>query len=218
MSQDTRVAAGPHRDKLGQWLMLLTLLAVVIVLDQGTKRWAWRHVSSAEINAGGDVLVGRTVGGWYADRVTGALLDLLDFGLLSIAVPILVRRRRPAAVVVSGALMLGGWSSNLLDRLGMHYWTAPGSIRGAVDFIHVGGANYNVADFFVVGATPLFLLAVGYQSWGATNGSATVRAVAPATRNRQRARASMLALAGAGLIAVALGAADYGGVRIAPHV
>ena len=218
MSQDTRVAAGPHRDKLGQWLMLLTLLAVIIVLDQATKRWAWRHVSGAEINTGGDVLVGHTVGGWYADRVTGALLDLLDFGLLSIAVPILVRRRRPAAVVVSGALMLGGWSSNLLDRLGMHYWTAPGSVRGAVDFIHVGGANYNVADFFVVGATPLFLLAVGYLGWGATNGSATVSAVAPATRNRQRARASMLALAGAGLIAVALGAADYGGVRIAPHV
>jgi len=36
---------------------------------------------------------------------------------------------------VPGALVIGGWSSNLLDRLGMHYWTAPGSVRGAVDFI-----------------------------------------------------------------------------------
>jgi hypothetical protein len=37
--------------------------------------------------------------------VTGALLDPLDFGLLSAALFILVRRRRPAAVVVSGALI-----------------------------------------------------------------------------------------------------------------
>jgi lipoprotein signal peptidase len=159
MSQDTRVATGPLPDlysseKIRQRLMVLTLLAAVVVLDQATKWWAWRHVTGAEINSGGDLLVGHTVGGWYKDPVTGALLDLVDFGLLSIAVFILVRRRRPAAVVVSGALMLGGWGSNLLDRLGMHYWTAPGSVRGVVDFIYVGGAHYNVADFFIIGATP----------------------------------------------------------------
>jgi hypothetical protein len=56
--------------------------------------------------------------------------------------------------------MLGGWSSNLLDRLGMHYLTAPGSVRGAVDFLHLGGAYYNLADLFIIAATPLFLLAV----------------------------------------------------------
>jgi lipoprotein signal peptidase len=197
--------------------MVLTLLAAVIVLDQAAKWWAWRHVSGAKINSGGDVLVGRTVGGWYADPVTGALLDLLDFGLLSIAVSILVRRRRPAAVVVPGALMLGGWGSNLIDRLGMHYWTAPGSIRGVVDYIHVGGGSYNVADFFIIGVTPLFLLALGYRGWGALNRPASVRGVAPATRNRPRARASMPALAGVGLIviAVALGATHFGGVSSA---
>jgi lipoprotein signal peptidase len=201
--------------------MVLTLLAAVIVLDQAAKWWAWRHVSGAKINSGGDVLVGRTVGGWYADPVTGALLDLLDFGLLSIAVSILVRRRRPAAVVIPGALMLGGWGSNLLDRLGMHYWTAPGSIRGVVDYIHVGGGSYNVADFFIIGVTPLFLLALGYLGWGTLNRPASVRGVAPATRNRPRARASMPALAGTGLIviAVALGATHFGGVSSAsPHV
>jgi lipoprotein signal peptidase len=160
--------AGPSLDVEGkgrhrQWSMVLALLAGVIVLDQAAKWWAWRHVSGAEINTGGDSLVGRTVGRWYADPVTGALLDLLDFGLLSIAVSVLVRRRRPAAVVVPGALMFGGWGSNLLDRLGMHYWTAPGSVRGAVDFIHIGGHYDNLADFFfIIGATPLFLLGVGY--------------------------------------------------------
>jgi len=149
--------------------------------------------------------------------VTGALLDLVDFGLLSAALFILVRRRRPAAVVVSGALMLGGWGSDLLDRLGMHYWTASGSVRGVVDFIRAGEARYNVADLFIVGATPLFLLAVGFLSWRAADRPDTLRAAAA----RHRPRASMLALAGAGLIgvAVALGAANYGGVRTAPaHV
>jgi hypothetical protein len=169
------------------------------------------------INSGGDVLVGPTIGAWYADPVTGALLDLLDFGLLSVALFILVHRRRRAAVVVFGALMLGGWSSNLLDRLGLHYWTAPGSVRGVVDFIPVGGARYNVADVFIVGATPLFLVAVGFLGRAAAERPATVRAAAA----RHRLRASMLVLAGAGLIvvAVALGAANYGGVRTAPvHV
>ena len=148
--------------------------------------------------------------------MTGALLDLLDFALLSAALFILVRRRRPAVVVVSGALMLGGWGSDLLDRLGMHYWTASGSVRGVVDFIRAGEARYNVADLFIVGATPLFLLAVGFLSWRADRPD-TLRAAAA----RHRPRASMLALAAASLIgvAVALGAANYGGVRTAPaHV
>ena len=215
---------GASRDKLGQRLLVLTVLAAVIVLDQATKWWAWRHVSGAKINAGGDVLVGHMVGEWYDDPVPGALLDLLDFALLSITVSVLVRRRRPAAVVVSAALMVGGWSSNLLDRLGMHYWTAPGSVRGVVDFIDVGGARYNVADFFIIGGTPvvlLVLLAAGYRGWRAKNRRAPARAVAPAAPNRLRARASMPALAGVSLIVVAvtLGAANYGGMRTAPtHV
>ena len=59
--------------------------------------------------------------------------------------------------------MTGGWGSNLLDRLGIHYWTAPNSVCGAVDFIDIGGYYYNVADFFIISCTPLFLLAAGYQ-------------------------------------------------------
>jgi lipoprotein signal peptidase len=205
-----------RRNKPRQWLIVLTVVAAVIVLDQSIKWWAWRHVSGARINSGGDVLVGPTIGAWYANPVTGALLDLLDSGLLGAALFIL-GRRRPAAVLVFGALTLGGWGSNLLDRLGMRYLTAPGSVRGVVDFIHFRGARYNVADLFIVGATPLFLLAVGFLGRGAPQRPATVRAAAA----RHRLRASMLALVGAGLIvvAVALGAAHYGAVRTAPvHV
>ena len=138
-----------------QWLLVLAPLAAVIVVDQAAKWWAWRHVPGAHINPGGDYLTGPTVGRWYAQRVPGALLDLLDVGLVSLAVAILARWRRPAGATVCGSLMLGGWGSNLLDRLGTHYWTAPGSIRGAVDFISVGGHCYNLADFFIPDAIGL---------------------------------------------------------------
>jgi lipoprotein signal peptidase len=198
-------------------VVVLALLAVVVVLDQAAKWWAWRHVSWTKINSGGDILVGRTIGAWYAGPVTGALLDLLDFGLVSIAVYVLVRCRATTAVGVPGALMTGGWGSNLLDRLGVHYWTAPGSVRGAVDFIHIGGNYYNVADFFIIGCTPLFLLAVGYQGVREARRRVAARSVPLPARSRARARMRIPALAGAGLIlVVALGAANYGGVNAAP--
>jgi lipoprotein signal peptidase len=181
------------------------LIAAVVALDQAFKWWAWRYVPWTKINVGGDALVGSKVGGWYAGPVTGALLDLLDFGLLSIAVSVLARRRVPAFVSVPCALMIGGWGSNLLDRLGIHYWTAPGSVRGVVDFMHLGTHYYNVADFFIIGCTPLFLLAV------ARSVPSPVRSWA-----RLRARIRISALAGAGLtLVVALGAANYGGVSAA---
>ena len=82
--------------------MVLAVIATVVVLDQAVKWWAWRHVPWARINSGGDILVGRRIGAWYANPVTGALLDLLDFGLLSIAVSVLMRCRIPAAVSVLG--------------------------------------------------------------------------------------------------------------------
>jgi hypothetical protein len=43
----------------------------------------------------------------------------------------------------------------------MHAVTAPGSVRGAVDFISLGPPYWNVADFVIVAATVLFLVAAG---------------------------------------------------------
>jgi len=125
-----------------------------------------------------------------------------------------VRCRASAAVKAPGALVIGGWGSNLLDRLGMHYLTAPGSVRGAVDFMHIGGHYYNIADFFIIGCTPLFLLAVAYQGMRAVLRPATARSMPPPVRGRLRP--GIPALLGAGLIvAVSLGAANYGGVNAA---
>jgi lipoprotein signal peptidase len=205
-----------RNDKLRRRSIVLALLAAVVILDQATKWWAWRHASDPIINDGGDALVGATIGRWYADPVTGALFDFVDVGLLGIAISVLVRRRRPALVVAAGALMVGGWGSNLLDRLGMHYWTAPGSVRGAVDFIHLGNAYYNIADFFIIGATPLFLLAAGASYLGrrATKTPAPAGSVTATRQYRPRTRTRMSVLAGAvGLVVVVgIGAANFGGV------
>jgi lipoprotein signal peptidase len=196
-------------------VLVLVLLVVVVVLDQATKWWAWRHFSWTRINSGGDILVGRRLGAWYAGPVTGALLDLLDCGLLSVVVSVLAGSRAAAAVSVPGALMTGGWTSNLLDRLGTHYWTAPGSVRGVVDFIHLGGHYYNIADFFIIGCTSLFLLAAGYQSLRAARRPTPAGAAPPAPSHAPE-RARIPALVGASLVlVVALGAANYGGVNAA---
>jgi lipoprotein signal peptidase len=212
------VAVPPVRaerdNRLGQRQLVFALLVAVVVLDQATKWWAWRHVSVVIINGGGDPLVGARIGRWYAAPVTGALLDLLDVGLLSVAVSVLLRRRRPTGVLVPGALVFAGWSSNLLDRLVMHYWTAPGSARGAVDFFHLGHHYYNVADVFIVGATPVFLLGLGYLGGRTANPSATRE---PAARTRPRGprtstRMSVLAAALAVIVVAGIGAANYGGV------
>jgi lipoprotein signal peptidase len=203
--------------KTRQRVVVLALLVAVAVLDQAVKWWAWRYISWTRINPGGDALVGRTVGAWYANPATGALLDLLDVGLLSVAISVLARWRSPAAVHVPGAVMIGGWGSNLLDRLGLHYWTAPGSVRGAVDFIHIGNHYYNVADIFIIASTPLFLLAAGYHGVRTVRRGHLPQAV-PLPRTRLLARARIPALAGAGLIVVvALGAVNYGGVNAAPR-
>ena len=196
-------------------LMVAALLTAVAVVDQATKWWAWRHMPQAMINSGGDILVGHAIGAWYASPVTGALLDLLDVGLLSVAVWALARCRA-ASAVVPGTLAVGGWASNLLDRLGTHYWTAPGSVRGAVDFIHIGRYYYNVADLFIIACTPLFLLAAGYHA--VRTASRPAPAGSPPPPRHSRALAPIRALAGAGLVvAVALGAAHYGGVNTPRH-
>jgi lipoprotein signal peptidase len=216
-----RPAAGPRaagrRERLRRWLIVLALLTAVIAVDQAAKWWAWRHIPDVNINPGGDFLTGPTIGRWYANPVSGALLDLVDFALVSVAAWVLARRRRRAAVTVCGSLMVGGWASNLLDRLGMHYVTAPGSIRGAVDFISIASHYWNLADFFIIGATPLFLLATACLAARAAGRPAAGQA-APAGRDSPRARVAIVSVAGAALITtVALGAAHHGTLARPSH-
>ncbi len=189
-------------------------LLLVIVVDQVTKCWAWREVPLAHINFGGNPLVGPVVGGWYADPATGALLDLAGSGSLAAAVLLLLRRRHPVLLLAPAALAIGGWTSNLLDRLGLHHLTAPGSVRGAIDFIPVGKYTFNVADFFIIGATVVFTLAHAYR-WVRR---VTTDVRRPPLRLRTPARIAT-ATAAVGLVAtVTLGATHYGGSTHPPRV
>jgi lipoprotein signal peptidase len=194
-------ATGPERR---QGAITLGLLATVVVLDQTTKWWAWRNASEAIINAGGTWFIGWPVSGWFSGSVSGPLLDLLNVGLLSLAGFVLVRRPRRALVLVTGALMIAGWSSNLLDRLGMHTMTAPGSVRGAVDFIPMGPPYWNVADFVILSATALSLVAVCARGGRRARAEASIRPLTPLPRLRAGGpRRTWVAAAGF-LVAVAL--------------
>ena len=129
MSQDTSTSADPRprttaRAGTRQRWPVLALLAMVVLLDQSTKWWGWRHAPPAIINSGGDMFVGPMVGGCYADPASGAPLDLVSVGLLTSALFSLLRRRSPTVALGSVALMIAGWTSTLLDRLVMHSWTA----------------------------------------------------------------------------------------------
>ncbi|KDN22595.1 signal peptidase II [Amycolatopsis rifamycinica] len=190
----------------------VSLLLLVVLADQVSKWWAWREVPRAHINFGGNPLVGPVVGGWYADPVAGAVLDLAGGAILVVAVLLLLRRRHPVLLLAPAALAIGGWAGNLLDRLGLHHLTAPGSVRGAVDFIAVGGYFFNVADFFIVGGTLVFTLACAYR-WA-------VRATTEGPRPRLRLPAPARIATATGAVAlvatVTLGAAHYGGTTHPP--
>jgi lipoprotein signal peptidase len=203
-----------RQEKSAARAVVLALLTAVVVVDQTAKWWAWRHAAWAQINYGGNSLVGATLSRWYANPLSGGLLDLLDFGLLSVAIAVLLRCGRPVMVLVTGALMIGGWASNLADRLGMHYLTAPGSVRGAVDFIRLGqNYYYNIADVFIVGGTLLFLLTVSAR---VTKRRSTTGSRTPVKSPRLRARGWVSAIVGAACLigAVGFGAVNYGGATI----
>jgi lipoprotein signal peptidase len=142
-----------------QGAITLGLLVAVVVLDQATKWWGWRYAPEAIVNTGSTWFIGDPVRGWVSGPVTGPLVDLLALGLLVVIGSSLVRRLRRPLLLVAGALMIAGWGSNLLDRLGVHAVTAPGSDRGAVDFIPLGPVFFNLADVVIVAATVLYLVA-----------------------------------------------------------
>lgn len=145
----------------------IALLIAIVALDQAAKAWAWRQAPAAVMNPGSTGGMGGPVNAWFTGRATGALLDVVSLGVLCGGAFLLGRISRPPALFVSAAVMLAGWASNLLDRLGLHSVTAPGSIRGVVDFIPFGRYYVNVADVFIVGATIMLLVLVarGQQVW-----------------------------------------------------
>jgi hypothetical protein len=131
----------------------------------------------------------------------------------------LLGRRRSVHILLGGGLVAAGCASNLLDRLGMHHWSAPGSARGVVDFIPSGGASRcNLADLgIVLGA---MLLAFTLMHRPTAEEQDDIVAEPAESRSSARARtavrvAALIALLAVITLAVA-GAMDHQGVYEPP--
>lgn len=149
------LAAVHHR-----WAVLL--VATVVVVDQATKALAGHGYLGGDEFSGGYVInpaaggmVLDPLSGLWARPVLGAALDLAALVVVTVLILFAFRLRglTKAAVLIIAA----GWGSNILDRLGLSYLTAPAPhVRGAVD---LGVLNtYNVADYAINAG--LYLLAV----------------------------------------------------------
>lgn len=150
--------ASSRRRQVG---ILAAAFAVVLVSDQATKWLAWRHLDTALINRGGFIALRRDMRAWFAAPTAGAVWNVIGALLVAAAVGLLLRRPRRSTVLMGAGVIAAGWTSNLLDRFGMHALTAPGSVRGVVDFIPIGGeSRANVADVWILlGAAVLVVVA-----------------------------------------------------------
>jgi lipoprotein signal peptidase len=142
-----------------QAAVALTVSLIVLYLDQVSKAWAWRNVADVHVDTGGGLLAGSSMTGWLRDAVIGSVIDVGAAALVVLIGVVLVRSRRSPLTLFGGALTLGGWASNLGDRLGLHDLTAAGSERGAVDFLPWGDRLWNLADLVILLGLALLVLA-----------------------------------------------------------
>jgi lipoprotein signal peptidase len=174
---------------------VLAVLAGVILVDQLSKWWAWRHIPGAVVNMGATWFLGGTLSSWYSGHLSGAVLDLVSTQVLAFGLFALLRRPRPLPVLLPAACALAGWGGNLGDRLGLHLLTAPGMPRGAVDFIHSFRVTYNVADVCIVAGSLLLGAGALYRRCrGRGAAPATTAAAADAARSRPWRRAGRWAV------------------------
>jgi lipoprotein signal peptidase len=202
---------GEAHSGIAQRWLLAAVSVTVIGTDQAVKWWAWRHVDGSLINSGGYILLGPGVRSWFAGPVSGALSDVIGGVALVAAVRQLVARRRSTCVLLGGGMVIAGWVSNILDRLGLHNWTAPGSARGVVDFIPGGGpGRCNVADLWIVAGALLLAYALARRLIGRPFPPGS----APHTSHPRRAldRVAVLIVLLAVVILAITSALDRGGV------
>jgi len=169
-----------------QALWVLGVLTVVILTDQLTKAWAWRHLPEAVLNTGATWFLGHTISSWYRTDPSGGLLDLASTQILAFCLFTLLRRPRPLPVLLAAALTIAGWASNLGDRLGLHLLTAPGMPRGAVDFAPLGHCVFNIADACIATGTLLLGATLYRQHQG--HSAAPTAATASRTQPWRQAR------------------------------
>ncbi|GAB3015058.1 hypothetical protein GCM10011376_06710 [Nocardioides flavus (ex Wang et al. 2016)] len=136
-----RESAAPVRHPSRQ---LAAVVGATVVIDQVSKAIAWRGSGSATLNPGSEVIA-PWLDATSRSSLGGAPLDLAGVLVLTTAAVLTVRRCRDRLLWWAAALNIAGWTSNLLDRLGLHWLTAPGSRRGTVDWLQ----GYNLADLTI---------------------------------------------------------------------
>jgi lipoprotein signal peptidase len=197
-------------DTARQRRLLAAVIAGVVVGDQLVKWWTWRHVDGVLINSGGYILLGSDIRSWFATPIGGAVADVIGTVALIVAVLWVARRPRPTGVLLGGALIVGGWTSNILDRLGLHNVTAPGSARGVVDFIPDGTpGRSNTADVCIAVGAVLFGYTIVRRRWSGERGDGNPGRQLPGVRARAVVVIVLLAV-----IALAVASAlDHDGVH-----
>ena len=171
--------SGWHSAAVPGHRLLLWLTVAVVAVDWLTKAAAWRLMpGEVMINKGASWLVG-PLNPWYVQPFTGALLDLVGAGALLLSGRWLLGLRISTGSWVGLALVWASWVSNAGDRWLAHHVLAPGSARGAVDWIATGDifAKCNLADMIGFAGVLLAL-----ACWGRARLSrrATAAAVAAA--------------------------------------
>ena len=196
-----------------QALWVLGLLAVVVLTDQLTKAWAWRHLPGAVLNTGATWFLGHTISSWYRTDPSGGLLDLASTQILAFSLFTLLRRPRSLPVLLAAALTISGWASNLGDRLGLHLLTAPGTPRGAVDFAPQGHCTFNIADACIATGT----LLLGATLYRQHHGHPAAPTAVTASRTQPWRRARRWALLAAAIPALLGTAATLAATETHPH-
>jgi signal peptidase II len=140
--------------------LAIGVAVAVLVVDQATKFWAERTLTGrGPIPVLGDVIQFRLLYNPGAAFSMGAGATWVFTIIAAIAVAVLlwyVSRPQPKGMAISLALLLGGATTHLGDRL----FRAPGFARGhVVDFIDYNGWFVgNVADIALTGGAVLLMV------------------------------------------------------------
>ena len=136
----------------------LAIAAVVVIVDQLTKRWALDELSDGNIDLIGSLRFNLAFNKGMAFSQGTGLGPIIGVVALLVVVGLLVSIGRSTSRLypLAVGLIIGGAVGNLLDRL----FRAPGWLRGGVvDFIDVQWwPIFNVADIAVTTGGALLLL------------------------------------------------------------
>jgi signal peptidase II len=165
----------PSGDRRRGIAILISVAAVVYVLDQVTKILAVRNLTGRDpvylVDSVLDLRLVRNPGAAFGLAGGATIVFTLVAATVIVVILRTARKLRNVWWAVALGLLLGGALGNLTDRV----FRAPGTLRGhVVDFIHVPHwPVFNVADSAIVcGAILMVLLSLSGRSFDGTSISA----------------------------------------------